>query len=211
MDFFMTRNTNRCNIEPMGFFISFVMVIFLCLFKAIKNLALKSIGCGHSAIFNSDRYGLPCFAFINITQAARLIYIFVCTALPIFFVISYIFRAMPISFIVCFCLVALGIFFTVLFFYYFAVWCVSVISPCGLAALSTLKAEVVVRVFIFAKILAGLNFLAMRTSFCFNWFRHGFFLIKKLCFEPLEGRSLCGSFYYIPSCTFCQGENLGKQ
>ncbi len=39
------------------------------------------------------------------------------------------------------------------------------------------------------------NFLATSTSFCFNWFRHGFFLVKKLCLEPLQTQYLCGSFY----------------
>ncbi len=46
------------------------------------------------------------------------------------------------------------------------------------------------------KFKQSFNFFARRTFFCYGWFRHDFFLIKKLCFEPLEGQSLCGSFYY---------------
>ena len=39
--------------------------------------------------------------------------------------------------------------------------------------------------------------LATSASFCYDWFRHGFFLIKKLCLEPLQTQYLCGSFRYI--------------
>ena len=49
-----------------------------------------------------------------------------------------------------------------------------------------------------------LNFLAFRTFFCYGWFRHGFLFERKLCFEPLEGQSLCGSFYCITQYKTCQ-------
>lgn len=42
------------------------------------------------------------------------------------------------------------------------------------------------------------NFLAHITSFRYNCFRHGFFLSKKLCFEPLQTRCLCGFLYFTP-------------
>ena len=43
----------------------------------------------------------------------------------------------------------------------------------------------------------GLNFLAFRALFCLNWFRHFFFLNKKLCLEPFGSYILpCGSLYY---------------
>ena len=45
------------------------------------------------------------------------------------------------------------------------------------------------------KINNRLNHLASPACFCYNWFRHDFFLIKKLCLEPLQGQSLCGLFY----------------
>ncbi len=48
------------------------------------------------------------------------------------------------------------------------------------------------------------NFLASRTFSCYNSLRHGFFLIKKLCFEPLEGQPLCGSLYYTMFLEGCQ-------
>ena len=41
--------------------------------------------------------------------------------------------------------------------------------------------------------------LAFRTFLCYGWFRHGFFLIKKLCSEPFRPQYLCGSSYYNDS------------
>lgn len=52
---------------------------------------------------------------------------------------------------------------------------------------------------VFAEFRDFFNFLAFRASFCFNYLRHGFFLIKKLCSEPLQTQYLCGSLYYSSS------------
>ncbi len=42
---------------------------------------------------------------------------------------------------------------------------------------------------VFIKIRKRFNFFAFRTSLCYDWFRHGFFLYKKLCLEPFTGQS----------------------
>lgn len=57
---------------------------------------------------------------------------------------------------------------------------------------------------IFVKLRNFFNFLAFGTSFCFNRFRHGFFLCKKLCLEPLQDQFLCGLFYINPFFNLCQ-------
>ena len=46
------------------------------------------------------------------------------------------------------------------------------------------------------KISYWLNFFAFRALLCYDLLRHALFLTKRMCFEPLQGRSLCGSFYY---------------
>lgn len=79
--------------------------------------------------------------------------------------------------------------------------------------LSAFLANAVMPVFhcsVFMKFRDFLNFLAMTALFCYDWFRHGFFLLKKLCLEPLQAQYLYGSSYYATSRTFCQGGNLGK-
>ena len=49
---------------------------------------------------------------------------------------------------------------------------------------------------VFVKFRKWFGFFALGTSFCYDSFRHGFFLHKKLCLEPLQTQYLCGSFYY---------------
>ena len=49
--------------------------------------------------------------------------------------------------------------------------------------------------FVAIKLRNRLEFLALRASFCYSWFRHDFFLIKKLCLEPLQTQYLCGSLH----------------
>ena len=51
----------------------------------------------------------------------------------------------------------------------------------------------------FIKLGSGFNYLASIASFCFNRFRHGFLLVRKLRLEPLQTQYLCGSAYYINS------------
>ena len=48
----------------------------------------------------------------------------------------------------------------------------------------------------FVKLRNGLCLLANTTAFCYGLLRHNQFLTNWLCFEPLEGQSLCGSLYY---------------
>ena len=35
---------------------------------------------------------------------------------------------------------------------------------------------------------------ALSASFCYDWIRHGFFLLKKSCLKPLQTQYLCGLF-----------------
>ncbi len=51
-------------------------------------------------------------------------------------------------------------------------------------ALLTKRLYSLFRLFSFMKFNQGFNLFAFSTLFCYGWFRHGFFLIKKLCLEP---------------------------
>ncbi len=79
----------------------------------------------------------------------------------------------------------------------FAFFCASVFLISYSFALFASRMKTVFPRLVLVKCTNWLIFLAFIASFCFNWFRHGFFLIKKLCLEPLESQSLCGSLYYI--------------
>ncbi len=48
----------------------------------------------------------------------------------------------------------------------------------------------------FIKIGKRFSCFTSTAFFCCNLLRHGFFLHKKLCSEPLQAQYLCGSFYY---------------
>ncbi len=54
---------------------------------------------------------------------------------------------------------------------------------------------------VLAKVGQWQDLCAIGTSFCF---RHGFFLVKKLCLGPLQAQYLCGSFYYTIKELSCQ-------
>ena len=71
----------------------------------------------------------------------------------------------------------------------------SIFFLCLCLALLTLVKKSILSCATFRKFGSGLELLAGTTSFCYSWFRHGFFLIKKLCLEPLQTQYLCGSFY----------------
>ena len=84
-------------------------------------------------------------------------------------------------------------FFTVSYFTFFSV---SILLMSFSLALFTSPTKVIPSGFVFEKFTKRFNFFALPARFCYNWFRHGFSLIKKLCLEPLESQSLCGSSYY---------------
>ena len=47
------------------------------------------------------------------------------------------------------------------------------------------------------KLRQRFNFFTLRTSFCYNRFRHGFFLIKKLCLEPVTKYAFVAGLFII--------------
>ncbi len=60
---------------------------------------------------------------------------------------------------------------------------------------------------VFVKFRDCFGLLATSASFRYDLFRHGFFLTKKLCLEPLQTHYLCGSFYNNTSQLNCEQIN----
>jgi len=63
MEFFMTRNTNWNNIKVMFRFITFIMMIVLCLSKTI--VASQRFGMGQFFVSNSVIHGLSCLVIFR--------------------------------------------------------------------------------------------------------------------------------------------------
>ncbi len=164
----MTFTTNRNNIKPVLFSITFVVMILCCLHFTIT--AFKRAGMWHKTFFDFRPYICRChfLSSISTIRSSGLQYSFFAMLIPT----SYCFT--------CFCL---AIFSCV----YFLIFCATWLARCSMFIFSS---------FCFIKTINGFNFFASTTSFCYDLLRHGFFLIKKLCLEPLQDRFLCGSLYY---------------
>ncbi len=176
-EFLMTLTTNRYNIKPIFWRIAFVVMIFLCLPRAVT----ASQGVEMQQLASNDSVGNStiCFAAFRImskiSECAFQICNFTLFCLVIassgFLIYSFAFFALPISLLTNFGFWCFRELLRVITITYFAI---------------TTSASFFGTVFI--KIRKGFNFFALRTSFCFNWFRHGFFLTKKLCLEPIAAQ-----------------------
>ncbi len=172
--------TNRKNIKFMLRFVAQIMMIFIRWLKT--EVALKRFGfrqlTNTGGVFNC----IPCSyshweSFSIFFYICTMIYLTNITFLVVGLVCLYFFclLANPSKFYASFCF---GIFQRVLTVAYFA---------------GAFKA--ICPVFIFAKISKKFSFFAFSASFCYSWFRHGFFLTKKLCLEPVAAHTAVGSLY----------------
>ena len=78
----------------------------------------------------------------------------------------------------------------------FTIFALPVLFLVGICAIFTRIIIAITSGLAFVKFRNEFNLLAATASSCYNRFRHGFFLIKKLCLEPLQDRFLCGSLYF---------------
>ena len=178
MDFMMTRNTNSFNIKPMLFSIAFVVMVLLCLFT---TGAFKSAWLGNSVETNSVADCVSGFSFFRMHCPCFSLALTSCYFSFFASIVFCLYNSFP--FLVGFCpispLLALIVFSTTMF-----------------VADFTLPLQAVFSKAVLLKLRNGFNLLATATSFCYDGFRHGFFLFKKLCFEPLQTRRLCGFSHY---------------
>ena len=181
----MTLITYRNNIKPMLFGIAIVVVVMLCLFATRTSFGSN---LGQSTSLDSNCYSLTSHFLFWMLRYILLFCEFAFFALPVFLGRQFPFCTCvplgPDKFALC----ALAVFSKG-----FKDTCVSFsrfwIFP---ATYFTRRAQRVRFVIILAKLRSRLNFLALRALFCYDLLRHGFSLIKKLCFEPSRNQLPCG-------------------
>ncbi len=181
MDFLMTRNANRNNVKPVLFGVSFMVMVFLCFVITTSTFV---VGCdqylaGLDSIAHSNSGLWPQWIFspnLNIGTATSG------------FALG------------CFCILPVGEFSffasAMTLFRYFTLLGLLIAAALYKSTLFALTTTSIFRTGTLVKFRGGFNLLASRALLCYDDFGHGFFLIKKLCSEPLQARYLCGSLYY---------------
>ena len=176
----------------MFFGISVVVMIFFCILSTFSTLQC-------SWMWHSSRF----YFMLNCASSFGLFWIFnsmnsrafTCGFFPFFrgtiSLMNYFTSfAFPVQFII----------------YFLSVCSFSVFSRMFFSALFT---PTKITIFIFwgwIKFRCFFNFLATATLFCFNAFRHGFFLAKSYCLEPFRATNLSGLLYYIPQIFIVKGD-----
>ena len=168
MNIFMTKSANRNNIENILIIISLVVVIMLCLLIALRTL--QGIDIRQFACLNSVCNSPVCFSKIW----------------------AFLFNSINIFKILLFAYCAITIFLHVLF----AVFCSVLFSAMKSVTYFAISLKAIFSMFAFVKFRKRLSFLADTTSFCYDLLRHGCFLNKQLCLEPVAAQTAVGSFYY---------------
>ncbi len=197
--FRMTFYTNRNNIEPMFFGVTFPVMIFFGWVGTI--MALQSIRMGQFAYANSVINSISSVDF-------RLVFLTVSAfALYAFFSLEISCIAKIVNYFTLFRLAV----FLVSFFTFIALFIFSVATGMYLSAFFGLLELFLVRfVAVFTKALKSIfclsvfvvlrnwfNLLAMRATLCLNCLRHNQFLTNWLCLGPVSRPILVsGSFYY---------------
>lgn len=154
----MTFYANRNNIKPKYWFITFVVMIFLCLFA---TSTLKNTGTGYFAKFNSIVYGNISIYFVGIILSElfeRFLAFSAC-------VVSFISTATHFS----------------------TFFCLLKFSPKNGITSVTLILISIFTYLLFVKFRKWFDFLAMRTLFCLNCFSHSLFPYKRLRSESVVG------------------------
>ncbi len=164
----MTIRTKRNNIEPMLRQITPMMIISRL---GLAKSALKLIGRTKSSISDGMANSCTCFMSLGVFSSIYFcfcnMYCFAIFCLPEFF---HIFKT-------C---------FSVRLFSFFGL-CIALIYGISAYFTHTLIPVFVARMFI--KLRNGLNFFTLRTSSCYDWFRHGFLHTRKSCLEPFTSQS----------------------
>ncbi len=164
----MTNITNRNNNKPMFWFIAGMMVQCSCF---ITTRALQRLGWNQ--VFSK-------YSILNNVLSFN------------FFLISFAIFSRTLS--SSWASLLFAAFFIVAQLAFFSM---SVFSISLSFAIFASPIKIVFSRFVLKKLTKGFNFFTSSTFLCYDWFRHGFFLIKKSCLEPLQDRFLCGSSYYM--------------
>lgn len=174
----MTRNTNRNNVKPMLFCIAFVVMVLLRL--VVATVAFFGIGSWESFVPNLIINCIFCLATFWETSLVPVSTVFCAN-----------------SSFSCFGVKLPAILTFVSFFVSLKISKPSFTFVVGFLACFTHRLESIRTGTVFVKFKNRLNLLACGTSFGYDLLRHSFFLIKKLCLEPVSGYSpASGLFHY---------------
>jgi len=218
----MTFFTKRYNVEPMFSGVAFMVVIFLRRFKVgivETKFTWQSTRFRQFSLFNSCSYRLIRLILIKVLLYSISLVLFAFFFYPLLTVLESL-RLAFFSFVVLqassflgylafFALSVFPAFSTVDFL---ALFCLTIpffvstttlfFVPSNLVFLSALLTGAtiaVTRTRPFVKFTKRFNLLAFSTLFCYGWFRHSFFLIKKSCLGPVTAHTVLGSFHYNTS------------
>ena len=188
---YMAYSTYWNNIELMFGCIIWKM-IFLCIFVAFDTF--KSFGMRQFACFNRIAHSRDSCGFFWITNTIHSRRQTLC---------PFPFFCLSVFLSYCFSLYALPIISLISL----AFFTLSVISCPKSLAFFTVRLSTNFSSFALTKLRKLLNFFAFGTSFGYDWFRHSFLLIRRLCLGlHAESISVCSSFYINNTSNSCQGE-----
>ena len=181
MKFTMTRATNRNYIEPMFWFIAFMVMIVLCLLTTRTHQRHRPWhSLGFYSIIN-NAFGL-CLYLVFLSILFLGIFIFICLAIP--------FCGQTTSPFPLFC-------FIVFFARLLAFFSLVIFVLLDFSTQLTIRKKPAFRFFIPRKFQNRFSFFAFGTLFCYDLFRHNCFSNKQLCLEPVARHNLAvGSFYF---------------
>ena len=213
----MTRYTNRNDIKPMFFGVSFVVVVMLCL---VTTGTLQGISTSQLATFNSTFYSSFGIGLIPIFLSIPFLCYFTSLAFSIFFANSFIIIRILMAFLLYAIFVCLAISFKSCFDskrMFLAVFLGSdatcfftfsrllsrfsdtyiILMFVLTLTLLTLVTMPIRTIFAFRKFRNRFWFFANTADFRYNFFRHGLFPYKRLLLGPIVGYTpVVGSLYY---------------
>lgn len=203
MNFFMTNTTDRHNIKPMLRFIAMMMVMVSLIVTEATRLCVYA---RHITFFNGVRY--LCFGFTSFWMIISVVFLdgSPFCAFSIFTVeLAVFFRSSIFPYILLtFWSLAIYLFSSLVFitimvafscqYSFFGFTILLLVDFTTTPALTLKPIFATIR---FIKLRNMLNLLASATLFCYDGFRHGFFLVKKLCLEPFVGHSPAYGLFYF--------------
>ena len=175
----MTFYASRYNIEPMCFGISFMVMVFLCLVRAI--ITRQVFRHNEFTSCNSTTYSTSCFDSFGIAGSGMNFTSSTCSfvffALVVAFLSYFTFFTLLIAPSASLSFLCLTVFFDLFQPAYFATTSISIFA-----------------LFVFVKFRQWLEFFALGTYFRYDGFRHNCFLNKQFCLEPITAHTVIGLF-----------------
>ena len=159
-----------------------MVMVLLCLFWAVCTFIRR--GFLHFTSTDCIIYSILRFNKIWITRFEFFSYRFILLALSVTLMCSFAIFTFKIQFLIVFLI-------------NFTFFGLSVFLIHNNSARFTVALKTIISSSIFVKFRNCFELLALSTSFCFNCFRHGLFLLKKgSCLEPVAAHTAVGSLYF---------------